>query len=62
MKKYMELEVYIHFLLTSLLDGGERSASCGAALSPVYIEKAADWVPERVWTPCKGETSLYRLS
>jgi hypothetical protein len=39
MKEYRELELYIHLFLISLLDGGEWSASCGTAFSPVYIGK-----------------------
>jgi hypothetical protein len=37
MKKYMELEVYIHFFLTSLVDVGEWLASRWATLQEQNI-------------------------
>jgi hypothetical protein len=44
--------------LTSALDGGEWSASCLGRFTPGEIIPGtyeAGWVPEPVWTLCRGE-------
>ena len=48
------LELSLHSFLTSVLDGGEWSISCPAALclgkQPLaHTEQKAEWTPEAVW-------------
>jgi hypothetical protein len=53
-KAYEEVEVQLHLLLTSALDGGECSAHAPAAVSHkehlVAPVEYACWAPEPVWT------------
>jgi hypothetical protein len=55
MKEYGGVDVKIHVFLTSILAGGEWSASrpCSFTVrkeAPVPIREETDWAPEPCWT------------
>jgi hypothetical protein len=59
-KTYWGVELWLHALLTSALDGGEWSASRPGGFtpgvrSPLSIAWEAEWVLEPVWTLWRRE-------
>jgi hypothetical protein len=48
MEAYGGVEIQIHILLTSVLDGGEWSSSPSSRLTPGETDRDTDWLGDRV--------------